>query len=385
MFPRLIIWSEQYWKRPFCWIRLSFYSYFILWKPANILLKQSKGNYRTASSFKNRRSWRFIFCWSTDGAAQQLSELVTRLLNRLCLKKKNWEPYGSRRGEDEDDVSSLAAVDSPVLRPLQAGDAHVASLQAPHVGAGLIEEKKNHLFLNHRRINDWSCGVLYWQVKPKPKIIFPMICCEIYTGTVAELQGCAETWVNSQNTKPGLLVTNAGGGGGHALDGLWQEVNCGSQRSFNVNTSEPNTSSQSADVFFFFFVPSPLNSLPPASVNSEFMTSSASQLPWPSSTTWVSIRLRTSSRVAAFSSKRMLAWARKPSRSLWARTSSWKFIGFTYWCEPRTTRGNNKFCCRANKILKVSLLIFVFSPSSELILARLPCSLLMLSELFWSY
>lgn len=217
------------------------------------------------------------------------------------------------------------------------------------------------------------------------KIIFPMICCEIYTGTVAELQGCAETWVNSQNTKPGLLVTNAGGGGGHALDGLWQEVNCGSQRSFNVNTSEPNTSSQSADVFWFFFVPSPLNSLPPASVNSEFMTSSASQLPWPSSTTWVSIRLRTSSRVAAFSSKRMLAWARKPSRSLWARTSSWKFIGFTYWCEPTTTGGNNKFCCRANKILKVSLLIFVFSPSSELILARLPCSLLMLSELFWSY
>lgn len=87
------------------------------------------------------------------------------------------------------------------------------------------------------------------------KIIFPMICCEIYTGTVAELQGCAETWVNSQNTKPGLLVTNAGGGGGHALDGLWQEVNCGSQRSFNVNTSEPNTSSQSADVFFFYFFP----------------------------------------------------------------------------------------------------------------------------------
>lgn len=145
---------------------------FYLWKPANILLKQSKGNYRTASSFKNRRSWRFIFCWSTDGAAQQLSELVTRLLNRLCLKKKNWEPYGSRRGEDEDDVSSLAAVDSPVLRPLQAGDAHVASLQAPHVGAGLIERKKNHLFLNHRRINDWSCGVLYWQVKPKPKKYF---------------------------------------------------------------------------------------------------------------------------------------------------------------------------------------------------------------------
>jgi len=93
-------------------------------------------------------------------------------------------------------------------------------------------------------------------------------------------------------------------------------------------SSEANASSQVASNMFF----PPVNSFPPASVNNEFMTSSASQLPSLSST-WVSIRLRTSSRVAARSSKRMFAWARKLSRSLWARTSSWKFIGFTYWCE----------------------------------------------------
>lgn len=47
-------------------------------------------------------------------------------------------PYRSRRGQNEDDVTSLTAVDPPVLWPLQAGDAHMTSLQAPHIGAESI-------------------------------------------------------------------------------------------------------------------------------------------------------------------------------------------------------------------------------------------------------
>lgn len=48
-------------------------------------------------------------------------------------------PYRSSRGQDEYDVASLAAVDSPVLWPLQAGDADMTSLQAPHIGAESTE------------------------------------------------------------------------------------------------------------------------------------------------------------------------------------------------------------------------------------------------------
>lgn len=50
-------------------------------------------------------------------------------------------PYGSRGGQDEDDISSFAAVHPPVLWPLQAGDADLAPLQAAHVGAETIDFK----------------------------------------------------------------------------------------------------------------------------------------------------------------------------------------------------------------------------------------------------
>lgn len=79
----------------------------------------------------------------------------------------------------------------------------------------------------------------------------------------------------------------------------------------------------------------PLTSWAPASVKSMLITSSKLQpgsdtwLSWP---TWCNILFRTSSREAAVSSSRILALARKPSRSRCARISSSKFISFTY-CE----------------------------------------------------
>lgn len=82
------------------------------------------------------------------------------------------------------------------------------------------------------------------------------------------------------------------------------------------------------------FVCLPLTSCAPASVKSMLITSSKLQLgsdallSWP---TWCSILFRTSSREAAVSSSRMVARARKPSRSRCARISSSKFISFTYW------------------------------------------------------
>jgi len=68
---------------------------------------------------------------------------ATRLLRRkeFWIEELRGGPYHSRRDQDEDDVSGLTAVDSPVLWPLQAGDADMTSLQAPHIGAELIREK----------------------------------------------------------------------------------------------------------------------------------------------------------------------------------------------------------------------------------------------------
>ncbi len=77
----------------------------------------------------------------------------------------------------------------------------------------------------------------------------------------------------------------------------------------------------------------PLTSWAPASVKSMLITSSKLQLgsdAWLSWPTWCNIRFRTSSREAAVSSSKMVALARKPSRSRCARTSSSKFISFTY-------------------------------------------------------
>lgn len=178
--------------------------------------------------------------------------------------------------------------------------------------------------------------------------------------------GCAETWVNSQNTKPGLLVANASGGGGHALDGLWQEVNCRSQKSFNVNTSEPNTSSQSSDVSFFFFLTVKLS---PPRVREQ--------------------RVHDLVRVAA--PVAVLHHMSQHAPQNIVQSGSFLIqedarlgqeavqvsVGTHFLLEvhrlhilvrAKNNRENIKFCCCANKILKVSLLIFVFSPSSELIL-----------------
>lgn len=51
----------------------------------------------------------------------------------------NISSYHSGRSKDEDDVASLAAVDSPVLRPLQASNADMTPLQGPHIRAVLME------------------------------------------------------------------------------------------------------------------------------------------------------------------------------------------------------------------------------------------------------
>lgn len=88
---------------------------------------------------------------------------------------------------------------------------------------------------------------------------------------------------------------------------------------------------------------SPLTSCEPASVKSELMISSKLQ---PGSAVCGScemcrsIVLSTSSSDASSSCSRMLALSRKPSRSLWALTSSSKFISFTYWYQKQTQQIN---------------------------------------------
>lgn len=49
--------------------------------------------------------------------------------------KEGAHAYHFERRQDEDDVADLAAVFPPVLRPLQARDAHVTPLEVLHVAA----------------------------------------------------------------------------------------------------------------------------------------------------------------------------------------------------------------------------------------------------------
>lgn len=78
---------------------------------------------------------------------------------------------------------------------------------------------------------------------------------------------------------------------------------------------------------------SPLTSCEPASVKRELMISSKLQPGSAVCGSWEMCRsmvFSTSSSDASSSCRRMLALSRKPSRSLWALTSSSKFISFTY-------------------------------------------------------
>lgn len=50
--------------------------------------------------------------------------------------------YHFEGGQYQDDVADLAAVLPPVLRPLQAGDAHVAPLEMLDVAAGAEKDKE---------------------------------------------------------------------------------------------------------------------------------------------------------------------------------------------------------------------------------------------------
>lgn len=53
--------------------------------------------------------------------------------------------YHFERGQYQDDIADLTAVLPPVLRPLQAGDAHVAPLEMLDVAAGAERDKEGHL------------------------------------------------------------------------------------------------------------------------------------------------------------------------------------------------------------------------------------------------
>lgn len=106
----------------------------------------------------------------------------------------------------------------------------------------------------------------------------------------------------------------------------------------------------------------PLTSWAPASVKSMLITSSKLQLgsdallSW---LTWCNILFRTSSREAAVSSSRILALARKPSRSRCARISSSKFISFTYYGKDWILLKSEIF------FIDISILIMSFSVISK--------------------
>lgn len=122
------------------------------------------------------------------------------------------DDYRAGRGQDEDDVSSLAAVHAPVLRPLQTSDADVASLQAPHVGPEAI----------HVQI----CVLKYYFHTSCTK----RSCQNMLDFCANSHQGWGVVGGDSQNAEPRLLVMDAGGSRRHTLDGLCQQVNCGQQQ-----------------------------------------------------------------------------------------------------------------------------------------------------------
>lgn len=55
--------------------------------------------------------------------------------------------YHFERGQYQDDVADLAAVFPPVLRPLQAGDAHMAPLEVLDIAAGTEKENKEDSYI----------------------------------------------------------------------------------------------------------------------------------------------------------------------------------------------------------------------------------------------
>ena len=57
-------------------------------------------------------------------------------ISRVISSPWGGASYHFEWGQYQDDVADLAAVLPPVLRPLQAGDAHVTPLEMLHVAAG---------------------------------------------------------------------------------------------------------------------------------------------------------------------------------------------------------------------------------------------------------
>lgn len=62
--------------------------------------------------------------------------------SRVSFPPSGGGGYHFERGQYQDDIADLAAVLPPVLRPLQAGDAHVTPLEMLHVAAGAERERR---------------------------------------------------------------------------------------------------------------------------------------------------------------------------------------------------------------------------------------------------
>ena len=66
-------------------------------------------------------------------------------------------PYHFGRGQYQDDVAYFAAVLAPVLRPLQAGNAHMAPLEMLHIAAGAETKRKGGSFTNVNSSHQRTC------------------------------------------------------------------------------------------------------------------------------------------------------------------------------------------------------------------------------------
>lgn len=62
--------------------------------------------------------------------------------SRVSFPPSGGGGYHFERGQYQDDIADLAAVLPPVLRPLQAGDAHVTPLEMLHVAAGAERDRE---------------------------------------------------------------------------------------------------------------------------------------------------------------------------------------------------------------------------------------------------
>lgn len=106
----------------------------------------------------------------TVGASPRTNDIKQPINPFKTVKSHSWltpsaigVSYHFEWGQYQDDIANLAAVLPPVLRPLQAGDAHVAPLETLHVAAETERREEEGLDISTPRLT--SSALHYYELR----------------------------------------------------------------------------------------------------------------------------------------------------------------------------------------------------------------------------